>query len=210
MEQQRDIKDSLKTTVEEVKKYFDLQLEYNKVLTRKKFSEISGKLILSTMLLGVFVFVLLFLSLAFVNWYAAEFGSRTIGLLIVTGFYLFLALVLFAFKEPLIFSPLRKFFIKNFSSLDEKEFFSGRTYADAKSAEKYIGYLEKQNKKQEHILLERFKDVEESFNWVNITKNAVSSFFQSVSAFTTVFKAAYKFGRKISEKKRRKKLKEEN
>lgn len=211
MEQQHDIKDSLKTTLDEVKKYFDLQLEYNKVLTRKKFSEISGKLILSIMLFGAFVFVLLFLSLAFVNWYAMEFGSRTVGLLIVTGFYLFLALILLAFKEALIFSPLRKFFTKNFSSLEEKEFFSGRTYADAKSAEKYIGYLEKQNKKQEHILLDKFKDVEESFNWMNITKNAVSSFFQSISAFTTVFKAAYKFGRKIAEKKRRrKKLEEEN
>ena len=208
MEQQPDIKDTLKATIDEVKKYFDLQLEYNKVLTRKKITEISGKLILSVMLFGAFVFVLLFLSLAFVNWYAMEFGSRTIALLIVTGFYLFLALILFAFKEPLIFAPLRKFFVKNFSSLDEKEFFSGSTYADAKSSEKYIGYLEKQNQKQEHILMERFKDVEEHLNWVNITKNAVSSFFQSVSAFTTVFKAAYKFGRKISEKRRRKKLRE--
>lgn len=208
MEQQNDIKESLKTTLDEVKKYFDLQLEYNKVLTRKKMTEITGKLILSVMLFGAFVFVILFLSLAFVNWYATEVGSRTVGLLLVTLFYLFLALVMFAFKETLIFSPLRRFFIKNFSSADEKEFFAGETYADARSTEKYIGYLEKQNRKQEHILQEKLKDVEEHLNWVNITKNAVSSFFQSVSAFTTVFKAAYKLGRHISEKRRKKKLKE--
>ncbi|MBE0651352.1 MAG: hypothetical protein IH595_10985, partial [Bacteroidales bacterium] len=120
-----------------------------------------------------------------------------------------LALIMYAFKETLIFSPLRRFFIKNFSSVDEKEFFAGETYADARSTEKYIGYLEKQNRKQEHILQEKIKDVEEHLNWVNITKNAVSSFFQSVSAFTTMFKAAYKFGRHISEKRRKKKLKEE-
>lgn len=211
MEQQQDIKESLKNTIEEVKKYFDLQLEYNKVLTRKKITEITGKLILSILLLGVLVFVLLFLSLAFVNWYASQIGSRMTGFLILTLFYLFIALILYAFRETLIFSPLRKFFTKNFSSMEEKEFFSGSTYADAKSAEKYIGYLEKQNRKQEHVLQDRLKDVEEHLNWVNITKNAVSSFFQSISAFTTVFKAAYKFGRRISEKKRRrKKLKENN
>jgi len=208
MEQQHDIKDTLKTTIDEVKKYFDLQLEYNKVLTRKKITEMSGKLILGFMLFGAFVFVLLFLSLAFVNWYALEFGSRTNGFLIVTGFYLFLALILFAFKEFLIFAPLRKFFVKNFSSLKEKEFFSGSAYSDTRSSEKYIGYLEKQNQKQEHILMERFRDVEEHLNWINITKNAVFSFFQSFSTFTKVFKSAYKFGRKISEKRRRKKLKE--
>ncbi len=208
--EQHDIKDSLKTTIDEVKKYFDLQLEYNKVLTRKKITEITGKLILSVMLFGAFIFVTLFLSLAFVNWYVAQIGSRTTAFLIVTLVYLFMALLLFAFKEVLIFSPLRRFFIKNFSSVDEKEFFAGRTYSDAKSAEKYIGFLEKQNRKQEHILQDRLKDVEEHLNWVNITKNAVSSFFQSISAFTTVFKAAYKFGRRISEKRRRKKLRDKN
>lgn len=206
--EQHEIKESLKTTLDEVKKYFDLQLEYNKVLTRKKITEITGKLILSIMLLGVFVVVTLFLSLAFVNWYATEIGSRAVAFLIVALVYLFLALLLFAFKEVLIFSSLRKFFFKNFSSIDEKEFFAGRTYADAKSAEKYIGYLEKQNRRQEHILQDKLKDVEEQLNWVNITKNAVSSFFQSVSAFTTVFKAAYKFGRRISEKRRKKKLRD--
>jgi ABC-type multidrug transport system fused ATPase/permease subunit len=210
MEQQNDIKESLKSTIDEIKKYFDLQLEYNKVLTRKKTTEITGKLILSILLLGAFVFVTLFLSLAFVNWYASEIGTRTQGFLIVTLIYLFLALLLYAFRETLIFSPLRRFFIKNFSSVDEKEFFAGRTYADARSTEKYIGFLEKQNKKQEHILQEKLKDVEEHLNWVNITKNAVSSFFQSVSAFTTMFRAAYKFGRHIAEKRRRKKLKERN
>ncbi len=209
MEQQNDIKETLKSTLDEVKKYFDLQLEYNKVLSRKKLTEITGKLILSILLFGAFVFVSLFLSLAFVNWYAAEVGTRTEAFLIVTLVYLFLALLLFAFRETLIFSPLRKFFIRNFSSVDEKEFFAGQTYADARSTEKYIGFLEKQNKKQEHILQEKFKDVEDHLNWVNITKNAVSTFLQSVSAFTTVFKAAYKFGRRIAEKKRRKKLRED-
>ncbi|MBE0649333.1 MAG: hypothetical protein IH595_00695, partial [Bacteroidales bacterium] len=94
MEQQNEIKESLKTTFDEVKKYFDLQLEYNKVLTRKKTTEITGKLILSVMLFSAFVFVILFLSLAFVNWYATEVGSRTVGLLLVTLFYLFLALIM--------------------------------------------------------------------------------------------------------------------
>ena len=206
--EQHDIKEYLKTTLNEVKKYFDLQLEYNKVLTRKKITEITGIVMLDVMLFWAFVFVTLFLSFAFVNWYAPTNGSRTEGFLIVTLFYLFLALILYAFRENLIFSPLRKFFIKNFSSLDEKEFFTGQTYSDARSAEKYIGYLEQQNKKQEYILQDQLKGIEEHLNWVNITKNAVSSFFQSVSAFTTVFKAAYKFGRQISEKRRKKKLRD--
>jgi len=73
------------------------------------------------MIFGIFVFVLMFLSFAFVNWYATVGGgTRTGGFLWVTAFYLLLALIIYAFKEPLIFSNVRKILGKNLSSVQHK------------------------------------------------------------------------------------------
>lgn len=207
--EQHNFKTPFKATLEDIKKYLELKLEYNKVVTRKKMGEVAGHLALFMMLFGIFVIIILFLSLAFVNWYADQIGTRVNGFLIVTLGYLFIALILFAFKESLIFSPLRKFLAKTFSSMDEKDFFGGRTYSDTRSAEKYIGFLEKQNRKQEHILQDQLRGLENHLNWVNITKNAFSTFLQSVSTARTLIKTAYKFGKRFSPKGK-KKLRDNN
>ena len=114
-----DFKQPIKALIDELKRYVDLQLEYNKVAYRKKSAEMMGQLMLFAMLFGIFVFVMMFLSFAFVNWYAGQGGTRMGGFLWVTAFYLFVALILYAFREPLLFSKIRKVLGRNLSSQQE-------------------------------------------------------------------------------------------
>jgi len=86
-----DFRQPISELVDELKAYVNLQLEYNKAAYRKKTAELLGQLMLYMMLLGVSVFVLMFLSFAFVNWYAAQGGTRMGGFLWVTAFYFYRA-----------------------------------------------------------------------------------------------------------------------
>ncbi|MBN2639258.1 MAG: phage holin family protein [Bacteroidales bacterium] len=201
-----NFKAPVKETIDEVKKYIDLQLEYNKVVTRRKSGDTIGQVLLLAVVGFVFVFILLFLSLAFVNWYATHVGNYTTGFLIIALFYLFLALIVFAFKDALIFSPLRKYLAKNFSSKEEQDFFSGTVNASPQATKKYIEFLQKENRKQENVLQNHFKNLEQQLNWVNIAKNAASSIIQNLSTTTMMIKAAYEFGKKLTSGKKKKKM----
>jgi len=200
-----EFKTPMKEALDEIKKYIDGQMEYNKVLFRKKAGEFSAQFILFMMLFGVFVFITMFLSFAFVNWYAENGGTRTSGFLIVSVAYLFIALIIFAFREPLIFSTLRKILAKKLSSTEEREFFKGVPFAsDASSMDKYIEYLRKQNRKQEIHLQQQFNKLSESFNMVNITKNLIKQGIKVFMTTTNIIKTAYRLSKKVKTKNRKK------
>jgi Na+(H+)/acetate symporter ActP len=205
-----DFKKPLKSLLEEVKKYVDLQLEYNKVAYREKTSEMAGQLILLLMLFGVFVFVMMFLSFAFVNWYATlGGGTRMTGFLWVTAFYLLMALLIYAFREPLIFSRLRKILGKQLSSTEEKQFRGGTGFADDKMTEKYLEHLKDKNRKQESSIRQQFQVVNESFSLINLTKAAIHTGIQAFITTRNVIQTAFQLTQKLKSKHKKKKQLEE-
>jgi hypothetical protein len=64
-------------------------------------------------IVGVFSFaVLLFLSMGAAWWLGKITGSAALGFVCVAGFYLVLALIVFAFRKSLINIPVINFFMK--------------------------------------------------------------------------------------------------
>ncbi len=200
-----ELKAPIKEFLDEIKSYIDGQLEYNKVIFRKKGGEFTAQLVLFVMLFGILAFVGLFLSFAFVYWYAQNGGTMTFGFLIVCIFYLFIALIIFAFRESLIFSKIRKLMAKNLASNDEKEFFKGAPFAnDPAALEKYLEYLRKQNHKKEVQLEHQFNKLGESFNMVNLTRNLVKSGLHAIMTTSNMVKAAYQLTKRVKTKNRKK------
>ncbi len=200
-----ELKAPVKEFLDEIKNYIDGQLEYNKVIFRKKGGEFTAQLVLFVMLFGILAFVSLFLSFAFVYWYAQNGGTMTVGFLIVCVFYLFIALIIFAFRESLIFSKIRRLMAKNLASNDEKEFFKGAPFAnDPAALEKYLEYLRKQNHKKEMRIEHQFNKLGESFNMVNLTRNLVKSGLHAIMTTSNMVKAAYQLTKRVKTKNRKK------
>ncbi len=199
-----DLRQPIKTLIDELKTYVDLQLEYNKVAYRKKSAEMIGKLILFFILFEVSVFVLMFLSFAFVNGYAAQGGTRMGGFLIVTGFYLLIALVLFAFRESIIFSTIRKILGKNLSSTKEKQFLAGTSFANEKMTDKYLEQLKDKNRKQENSIRQQFNTVHEAFNMINIAKAMINSGIQAFVTTSNIIRTTFRLAKRLKTKNRKK------
>lgn len=199
-----DFRQPIKTLIDELKTYVDLKLEYNKVAYRKKSAEMIGRLILFFILFEVAVFVLMFLSFAFVNGYAAQGGTRMGGFLIVTGFYLFIALILFAFRESIIFSTIRKILGKNFSSTREKQFLAGTSFSSEKMTDKYLEQLKDKNRKQENNIRQQFDTVNDAFNMVNIAKAMINSGIQAFVTTSNIIRTAFQLARRLKTKNRKK------
>ncbi len=203
-----DFKQPIRELIDEIKKYIDLQIEYNKVSYRKKSAEMMGQLLLFAMLFGVFVFVLMFLSFAFVNWYASTGGTRMGGFLWVTAFYLLIALVLYAFREPLIFSKIRKILGKNLSSQQEKQFIAGAGFDDEKMTEKYLEHLKTLNRKQENSVQQQLQTVNQAFNMVNLVKAFIHSGIQAFVTTRNIIETAFQVTQKLRAKHKRRNKKE--
>jgi len=199
-----DFRQPIKELIDEVKTYVDLQLEYNKVVFRKKSAEIVGRLVLFSMLFGVFVFVLMFLSFAFVNWYAWQGGTRMGGFLIVSVFYLFIALILYAFRESIIFSTIRKILGKNLSSTREKQFLAGTSFSSEKMTDKYLEQLKDKNRKQENHIQQQLNAVNEAFNVMNIAKAMINSGIQAFVTTSNIIRTVFQLSKRLKAKNRKK------
>lgn len=205
-----DFRQPVKVLMDELKTYVDIQLEYNKVAYRKKLSDMIGQLMLFSMLFGAFVFIVMFLSFAFVNWYAAQGGARMGGFLIVTGFYLFIALFLFAFREAVIFSTIRKILGENLSSTREKQFLVTTSFANEKMTDKYLEQLKDKNRKQENNIRQQFNKVHDAFNMMNIAKVAINSGVKTFMTTRNIIQTSFQLAKKLKTKKKQRKRVEGN
>ncbi len=118
---QFDFAAPIKNAVDGIKEFVSQQIQYNKLLIAKKMGEISSFFVLFSILLVLASFVFLFSSFAFVWWFSINYGDHFIGYLILAGFYLVIGVLLFVFRNQVIFGPLRKmsgeiFFAKEHTS----------------------------------------------------------------------------------------------
>ncbi len=199
-----DFRQPVKILIDELRTYVDTQLEYNKVAYRKKSAEMIGQLVLFSILFVVFFFILMFLSFAFVNWYAAQAGTRTGGFLIITVSYLFIALILYAFREPIIFSTIRKILGKNLSSTKEKQFLGGISFSNEKMTDKYLEQLRDKNRKQETSIHQQFHTVQDAFNMINIAKAMINSGIQDFVTTSNFIRTAFHLAKRLKTKNRKK------
>ena len=118
-----ELSEFIKETFQELKDYFDLQLRYNKLIAAKKTGEISSFFVLFMIMGFLGAFFLLIASFGFVWWYSRNDPSqRWVGFLIVMGFYFLVGLLVYLFREKIIFKPLKRFTADVFFDSEEKVF----------------------------------------------------------------------------------------
>ena len=100
--EREDINRPLKKALDEAKVYVDLQIKLNKALIAKKAEEFSSNLFLGLIFLFIAAFLMLFITLGFVSWYAENYGDQYVGYLIAAGFYLFVAFIIYIFRDTFV------------------------------------------------------------------------------------------------------------
>ena len=112
MQEQRKIDD----IAQSVKKYAATNVELIKLEAIEK-SALVGSSFLSSMILGVVIFLfLLFTSLSAGFYISARMGDTYSGFLIVSGFYLILCILLLSVKDKIIEKPVRDLIIRKMFS----------------------------------------------------------------------------------------------
>ncbi len=205
-----DLGKPLKETVEGLRNYIDHLLAYNKLIFAKKVGELSSYLTLLIALAFLSTLALIFLSFAFVWWYSGvNAGERYIGYLIVAGFYAFIALLIFVFREQLIFKPIRKS-LGNviFSDVDTKtkhEVFESSEMLDAK-----IKNAKESLSTQEKELNGLVENLGKEYTFTKISKQIFQNAYKSIVTTSNIAKLAFTFVQKIQRRKSQRSQKKEN
>ena len=100
-----------KQLFEQVKVYFNLRISYLRLYIAEYLIRFFSSLVLWMVIFLFLFFVLVFSSFAFAYWFGEITGRWSMGFLIVAGFYIFLALVMYLFRRQIIVKPFTKLII---------------------------------------------------------------------------------------------------
>jgi len=199
-----ELGDALKDSFGSLQRYIELQLKYNKLLLTQKMSEIFSLIILFVILLGLSGFVLIFFSLAFVNWYSEMVGSVFHGFLWVTLFYLVIAILIYFFRKPFIFGPLRIMF-GNILFREESTSGEDIPFKTKEELNENIAKCKVELHNETDDLKIKIEALSEKLTVPNILLNAGKSLYNYYVTTSNIVKVSALLASKILSKKKRKK-----
>jgi hypothetical protein len=100
--------------------YIDVRLQLMKLSLVEKLSNVLSYLIFVFISLFISVSVLIFVGIVLGELFSGVTGSRTLGYLITTGFYVLLLIVLFLLRRPVI-NAFAGIFVRILTDTDEEE-----------------------------------------------------------------------------------------
>lgn len=89
-----------------LREYVNLKISLYKLMATEALAQAASHLMITIVLFLLGMFLLFFLSLAFVFWFGEQTGSTWGGSLIVAGLYLILIVIIFLKREKLFLNPL--------------------------------------------------------------------------------------------------------
>ena len=189
MEEKSRLEDSLKDALAGLQYYIELQVKYNKLLFAKRSGEISSFLMLAAILLVVFSFALLFLTFAFIEWYAQHVGDRFTGRLIVGAFYLLLGIIIILFRKSLINRPVRRFMGNMFPEELGKD--GESVFKTNEALNRSIVKYKEAVREQEKDLKEKFDNLEGFLSFPKLVQSAMQSTYQSMVTAKNMARLSY-------------------
>lgn len=201
-----DLGTPLRETIEGLRKYIDQLIGYNKLVFAKKIGELSSYLTLLIALGFLASLALIFMSFGFVWWYSdGQTEKMYIGFLLVAGFYVFIAILVYLFRKKLIFKPINKA-LGNvlFSDVDDdqrNEVFESAEMFDAKikNAKERLSHKEKE-------LNELVENLGEKYTFKNIGKQLLQNAYNSIVTTSNIAKLAFNLVQNLQRRKRKAKI----
>jgi len=100
------ISDNFSSLTENIKDYVNLRIDLVKLVLTEKIAKLASAFLIAVIFFILAMFLLLFLSMAFVYWFGEEIGPIWAGALIVTAFYILGGILIYLQRHKLFINPL--------------------------------------------------------------------------------------------------------
>jgi ABC-type multidrug transport system fused ATPase/permease subunit len=100
------ISDNFSSLTENVEDYINLRVNYVKLILTEKIAKLASFFMLAVIFFIMAMFLLLFISLAFVFWFGQEIGPTYVGALIVVAIYIIGGVGIYQGRNKLFLNPL--------------------------------------------------------------------------------------------------------
>lgn len=192
---------SLRNSFYSLQKYVDLQIKLNKIIITKKMSEILSLIALFIILIMLSGFAVLFLSFAFVYWYAENGGKDYQGYLIVAAAYILISLILYVFRNQIIFNPLRHLF-GNILFRDEELGANKIPFESKEEVNQLIIKYKNELNRETEILKDNIDELGDQLTVNNIIVSIGRSLYNTYMTSTNVAKVAFYLFNKFMNRKK--------
>lgn len=102
----------VKHLIDQLKVYINLRIDYARLHVAEFLIRFFSGMVLWLVVFLFLFFVLVFGSFAFAYWFGEITGKLWLGFVIIAGFYVFLALMIFLLRQSIIVRPFTKLVIK--------------------------------------------------------------------------------------------------
>jgi hypothetical protein len=89
-----------------VRDYINLRVDYVKLILTEKIAKLASFFLIAVIFFILGMFLLLFISLAFIFWFGEVVGPAYLGALIVVAFYVIGGLAIYLLRHMLFINPL--------------------------------------------------------------------------------------------------------
>ncbi len=190
---------------ESLKSYIDIQVKYNKLVLTQKLGDITSYFALLFIVTALAGGLLLFLSFAFVYWFAKTTDLDVyIGYLIVAGFYLVLIGLIVNYKERLLFSPIRNL-LGSILFENEMPGSAVNSFRNKESMTKMIKELGHQIHQHQEELTSKFHVLQESLTLANISQQLFQNVYSKIVTTSNVARIAFLLIKRLKQKSSKKK-----
>lgn len=100
------ISDNFSNLTENVKDYINLRIDLVKLIITEKIARLASFFLIAVIFFIIAMFIMLFLSLAFLFWFGDIVGPTWVGALIVTAFYVLVCLIIYMKRDQIFLNPL--------------------------------------------------------------------------------------------------------
>jgi uncharacterized membrane protein YqjE len=100
------ISDNVSMLTENVKDYVNLRIDLAKLILTEKIAKLASFFLIAVIFFILAMFLLLFLSLAFVFWFHDDIGPAWLGALIITVVYVLGGVLIFVKRHQFFINPL--------------------------------------------------------------------------------------------------------
>ena len=100
------ISDNISLLTENVKDYVNLRIDLLKLILTEKIAKLASFFLIAVIFFILAMFLLLFLSMAFVFWFGNDIGPAWLGALIVTAIYILGGVLIYVKRHQFFINPL--------------------------------------------------------------------------------------------------------